>query len=151
MRPEVVERPDLLLAGVINCGKEVSEIDIHSLWETYEKSEPQIQNRIDGTWYELHVGSTQGNGIYSVITGAEIRESGELPVEVSVKIVPAGKYAHFAHRMKDGGFGEAFEKVDTWVKESGAEVKDFGLQLYDSNWEPGNDNSILHIYIPLDS
>ncbi len=151
MKPEIVERPRMLLAGVIACGKDVSEVDIQGLWSAYELSEPGIQNRIDGSWYELHIGNQQGNGIYSVIAGAEVRGIAEWPVEVSLKVVPAGKYAHFAHRMKDGGFGEAFAKVENWVNENAIEVLDFGLQHYDRDFDPENEDSILHIYIPLDS
>lgn len=150
MKPEIIERARLLMAGVINCGKSVAEIDIHGLWNVYMQSEPRIQNRMDGSWYELPVGSTQGNGIYTVIVGAEVKQAGEMPVEVSLKVAPAGRYAHFVHRMKDGGFGDAFEKVDTWVKQSGTKVKDFGLQLYDRDFDPENESSLLHIYIPLD-
>jgi predicted transcriptional regulator YdeE len=150
MKPEIVERPRLLLVGVINCGKSVADIDIHGLWSVYAQSESRIQNRIDGSWYELHVGRTQGNGIYSVIAGVEVKKAGEMPVEASLKVVPAGKYVHFVHCMKDGGFGDAFAKVDNWVKQSGTKVKDFGLQLYDHDFDPKNESSLLHIYIPMD-
>ena len=149
MKPEIVERQMMLLAGVMNCGEDVKEIDIHGLWQVYDQSESGIQNRIDGTWYELHVGKEQGHGIYSVFAGAEISEIGELPIEVSVKVVLAGSFAHFAHCMKDGGFGEAFAKVEAWVKESGTEAQGFALELYNSDFDPSNENSILHIYIPL--
>lgn len=149
MKPEIVDRSMMLLAGVVNCGKDVTEIDIHNLWQIYEQSEAGIQHRVDGIWYEVHVGKEQGHGIYSVIAGAEISELAELPIEMCVKVIPAGKYAHFTHCMKDGGFGTAFERVEVWVKEAGAQVIDFGLQLYTSDFDPSNNNSILHIYIPL--
>jgi len=151
MEPEIVERTKLLLAGVINTGKDVGNIDIQNLWNVFEKSESSIPNHIKGKWYELHVGNELGNGIYSVIAEAEIREIGELPVEVSLKIIPAGKYIHFTHPMKDGGFSEAFAQVGDWINRSNTKVKDFGLQFYDSDFNPEeNENSILHIYIPLD-
>ncbi len=149
MKPEIVERPSVLLAGVINCGKGVTDIDIHGLWNVYAKSESAIQNRVEGMWYELHVGTKLGNGIYSVIVGVEVMELVELPIEISLRVVPAGEYAYFSHCMKDGGFSEAFDKVEAWVNESGTKVKDFGLQLYDKDYDPKNDNSILHICIPL--
>ena len=149
MEPEIVERPKLLLAGIVNCGKTVGDIDIHSLWEVYMQSEPQIPNRVEGSWYEVHVLSERGNGIYSVIAGAEVTEVGELPIEVSLRVVPAGQYAHFAHCMRDGGYGDAFAKVEAWVRESGTEVEDFGLQHYDRDFDPASEDSVLHIYMPL--
>jgi hypothetical protein len=57
MKPEIIERKPLLLVGITNCGKDVTVVDIHRLWSIYEKSEAGIPNRIDGTWYELHVGN----------------------------------------------------------------------------------------------
>ena len=149
MKPEIVDRERLVLAGVTYCAGDVSDIDIHELWNVYGQSEPSIKNRIDGYWYELHIGKEQGNGIYSVTAGTEISELMDLPIEISIKIIPAGRYAHFAHCMKEGGFGEAFAKVDNWVKKSGTGTKDFGLQLYDNEFNPKDKNSILHIYIPL--
>jgi predicted transcriptional regulator YdeE len=149
MEPEIVERKRLLLAGVTDCGKDVTEIDIRALWEIYDKAQPGIENRVDGTWHELHVGSDMGGGIYTVIAGAEISELGELPVGTSLKVVPAGRYAHFVHRMRDGGFDVAFANVEAWVKESGTETKDFGLQVYGADFDPGKEDSTFHIYIPL--
>ena len=150
MKPDIVELPRLLLAGVTDCGKDIGAIDIHGAWDVYMQSEPGIHNRIRGTWYELHVGKEQGNGICSVVVGAAIRELGDLPIEVSLRVVPAGRYAHFAHRMRDGGFDDAFAGVDAWVRESGTEVRDFGLQRYDHDFDPEDEESILHIYIPLE-
>lgn len=149
MTPEFVQRPSLLLAGVTDCGKDVTEIDIHGLWDVYMRSEPQIPHRIDGCWYELHVGGEQGHGIYSVTAGAEVSEIGALPVEVSVRVVPAGQYAHFAHCMRDGGFREVFARIDAWVKQSGSQAKGFGLQLFDRDFDLANESSILHIYVPM--
>jgi predicted transcriptional regulator YdeE len=149
MTPEVVKRSEMLLAGIVNCGKDVSSIDISELWNLYEKSEPKIRNRIEGSWYELHVGERLGNGIYGVLAGAQIEEIEDLPPEVSVKVIPAGRYAHFAHSMKDGGFGRAFATVDDWMQGSHTSVKDFGLQYYGRDFDPHNQESVLHIYIPL--
>jgi predicted transcriptional regulator YdeE len=149
MQPEIIQRKKLLLAGITNCGKDVTAIDILGLWSIYDKSQAGIPNRIEGTWYELHIGNELGHGIYSVTAGAEVNEIGELPVEVSMKVVPAGRYAHFAHCMKDGGFDDAFAKVEAWVEETGTEVRDFGLQLLNQDFDPQKNDSTLHIYIPL--
>jgi predicted transcriptional regulator YdeE len=149
MKPEIEERLCMLLAGMMGCGKTVQDIDIHHLWDIYGLVEPAIENRLEGSWYELHVGTTEGKGIHSVLAGVAISEVGELPIEASVKVIPAGQYAHFAHCMKDGGFDIAFAQVETWVKETGTATRDFGLQMYDSNYNPEDENSILHIYIPL--
>jgi len=151
MIPKIIEQPRLLLAGVVNCGKDVRDVDIHGLWNVYMQSESKIENRIDGSWYELHVGDKQGNGIYSVLAGVQIEQIGELPIEVSLRIIPAGTYAHFIHCMKDGGFKDVFAQIDIWAKESQTAVKNFGLQLYGRDFDPNNKNSILHIYIPVNA
>jgi len=150
MEPEIVQRPKMILAGVIDCGEDVRSIDIEKLWGAYEKSEPGISKRIEGDWYELHVGEKQGNGIYSVLAGCQVEDLGESPIEVSLRTLPAGKYAHFAHSMKDGGFDVAFANVEKWTRVSGSPVRDFGLQHYTSDFNPNNKDSVLHIYIPLD-
>ena len=148
MVPETLERPGLCIAGVIKSGSVVEDIDIGRLWEVYHRSEPQIPFRIDGMWYELHVGSPAGNGLYTVMVGSKIERIGDLPIEVSMKRIPAGRYAHFAHSMKEGCYGDAFARIDTWVKQSGTRVRGFGLQLCGADFHP--QHGILNIYIPLE-
>lgn len=149
MKPEFVEQKSLLLAGVIDCGESVTNIDIHRLWDAYSKMEPDIPYKVEGAWYELHVGIERFGGLYTVIAGVEVSAIEGLPFETCLKVVPAGNYAYFAHAMKDGGFGEAFARIEAWVEENGIRTKDFGLQMYDLNYDPGDENSVLHIYIPL--
>ncbi|GEM_PF-2559569 len=150
MKSEIVERPKMLLAGIVGSGKDVSGINIRELWNSYNVSDPKIEHRVKGAWYELHVGEKQGNGIYSVLAGVQIEEIGTLPAEVSVKVLPAGKYIHFTHGMKEGGFDKAFAEIESWIKDNQAKVKDIGLQYYDSEFDPNNKESILHIFIPLE-
>lgn len=86
----------------------MGDIDIKGRWSVCLKREPRIPNRVKDTWYELHVGSELGNGICSVVAGAEVSEIGELPVDLSLMAVPADKYARSVHRIGDGGSKEAF-------------------------------------------
>jgi len=150
MTPDLIERESLWLAGVTQTGKSVADVDIHGLWGVYQELEAAIPGRIEGAWYELHVGAEAGIGIYAVMAGAEIGQVGDLPVEISVRRVPGGPYAHFRHPMKEGDYGEAFARVDAWTRETGTGVRNFGLQLYDRDFDPHDpENSILHIFIPL--
>ena len=149
MKPEIIEQEKMLLAGVINCGKDVTEIDIHELWNNYGKSEKNISHIVPGIWYELHIGTELGNGIYCVMAGVEVKEVDDLPLEVSLKAVPAGKFAHFSHCMKDGSYGAAFKEIENWLHKNSVSCKDFSLQVYDKNFDPNDENSILHVYIPL--
>ena len=149
MKPEIVERPELLLAGVISCGEDVGEIDIHGLWGIYNQTESSIPDQVEDAWFELHVGKQLGKGIYTVMVGVEIPHMVELPPEVSLKTVPGGRYAHFTHRMGDGSYGDAFARINAWVQESGTEVKDFGLQRYGSEFDPEDEDSSFQIFIPL--
>jgi hypothetical protein len=50
MQPEIVERQEFWLAGVVASGKEVSEIDIHALWDAYGQFEPELKHRVEGFW-----------------------------------------------------------------------------------------------------
>jgi hypothetical protein len=53
MQPEIIERKKQLLAGITNCGKDITAVDILGLWSIYDKSQAGIPNRIEGMWYEL--------------------------------------------------------------------------------------------------
>ncbi len=76
MTPDLVDRQGFWLVGVTQTGKSVADIDICGLWDAYQELEAQIPGRIDGAWYELHVGAEAGNGIYTVMAGGE-GESGK--------------------------------------------------------------------------
>ena len=149
MEPEFMERNTLLLAGIVDCGNSVADIDIHGLWRIYDLTQSDIENRIEGNWYELHIGKEKGNGLYSVTVGVEVSKIEALPVEVVIRIVPGGKYAHFEHSMKDGGFSDAFAKVEAWAKEKNSRSIDFGLQRFDKTFDVDKGESVLHIYIPV--
>jgi len=149
MKPEIVERSSMLLVGMIDSSGEVGKIDIHGLWEIYNLTEPGIRDQVDGAWYELHIGPQLGKGIYTVMVGVELSTFAEQPLELCIKTIPAGEYAHFRHHMADGDYREAFARVDGWVLDSGVEVNDFGLQRYGSDFNPENEDSVFDIYIPL--
>jgi predicted transcriptional regulator YdeE len=97
----------------------------------------------------LHVGVDLGQGIYSVTVGAEVSEVTDVPIQGVLKVIPGGRYAHFPHRMSNGGYGEAFSQIEHWVEASGTTVEEFGLQLYDRDFDPAKKESVLHIFIPL--
>ena len=150
MIPDLVERQSFWLVGATQTGKAVGDIDIHGLWEVYQEVEEKIPRRVDGAWYELHVGAEAGSGIYAVMAGVEAEDLGDLPIELSVRRVPGGQYAHFRHPMKEGDYGEAFARVEAWTNDTGTRTLSFGLQLYDRDFNPQDpDSSILHIFIPL--
>ena len=149
MVPEIVECPQMFLVGVMHCAKDLAEVDIHGLWDMYGLIEPLIENRIDGAWYELHVGAQQGHGLHSVVAGVAVSELGSLPIECVLKVIPQGIFTHFSHSMKEGGYDGAFRRIDKWVHETGTETRDYGLQLFDSAFNPEDEDSILHVYIPL--
>jgi predicted transcriptional regulator YdeE len=149
MEPLEVTRKAAILAGVEAHGPDVSSIDIHGLWECYGPLQEEITDRIDNEWYELHVGTDLGRGTYSVMAAAEVTTVANLPVSIVVRVVPEGRYLHFQHRMGDGGFGEAFERIEKWIKGNKVTTEDFSIQHYTDGFDPSNPDSVLHVYVPV--
>ena len=55
MEPRFVDKPELILVGVVGCASDVSQLDIHALWERFGQHDPNIQHKVAGIGYELHI------------------------------------------------------------------------------------------------
>ena len=152
MQPEIVDRPEMILAGIVATSTSVSELDIAGLWDRFIEQCPNISNQVnEEKGYELHIEEERSPKIHFCLIGVEVRDVEELPIEIFYKVVPAGKYAVYTPQFSDGGYGQAFKVVYDWLEESAYQsAYAFDIQVYDDRFKGSDDpDSILEILIPV--
>lgn len=148
MEPEIVERPETVLVGMVSRGEDICE-----LWNRFTPMEPRIADRIEGIWYEFQAypdGHQPGEPFYCMAAVA-VTEIESLPDELFVKPLPSGRYAVFTHCFADGGYDVLNKSIRDWLDESPYRMTGgASIQMYDSRWKgPGNPGSVVELMIPV--
>ena len=153
MEPKIVEKPEMILVGIVGCGSGVRDIDIHGLWQRFEKQSKDIKHGVEGKGYEVHIEEDAEPKMHFCLTGIEARKIEDIPTEMFVKVLPACTYALFTHQFKDGDYGQAFQTAYDWLNNSEyTNAYPFDIQCYDARFKgPNNPESELDIYIPIKS
>jgi AraC family transcriptional regulator len=117
------------------------------------RHEKAIQHASLNIGYEVHIfpDTAEKLGKYHVMVGVEVEKFEDLPLETFGKIIPACTYAVFTHRLADGGYSGANERMDKWLKESKYELAlPLSIQCFDERFKGGNQpDSQIDFYIPI--
>jgi len=81
----------------------------------------------------------------------QVNSFDDLPVEMSLKIIPPAKYAVFTHKGIPSAISEtitaAYEK---WIPESGYKAdRSYDFEFYDERFAPDSKESEIDIFIPV--
>ncbi len=167
MQPEIKQLPEIYLMGMSFYG---DPFDTHNVWEE--------ENRIGQLWqrfmhflskyshnnstqkpstafYEVHISNeeTQQKGLFEVFVGMPVNSSeiSNLPIALSVKVLPAALYAVFTFEGK--AISSDWEKtIQHWLSSSGyAEAGSFTYQYYDERFKGMDklEESTLDVYVPI--
>jgi AraC family transcriptional regulator len=148
MGPRIADMGELRIVGCAEKGA-----DIGALWARFEEAAEQIGNRVEGVGYELHSwpeGEHDWDDM-TVMVGVEVTEVRDVPDGMSVRMLPAARYAVFTHRLGDGGYEGANEAMDAWL-ESGpySLAENLSIQRYDSRFKGGgNPDSEIDFLLPI--
>lgn len=151
MEPRIVERPELVLAGVVATGPDVSRMDFHALWERFLAESPMIKHQVDGAAYELHVQTEVEPAMHFTMAGVEVTDIEDLPAEVFVKVLPAATYAVFTTKFIDG-FQGLYERIWAWLADSPyeADPATYDIQRYGARFvSPEDPESEVDVYVPV--
>jgi AraC family transcriptional regulator len=152
MEPKIVGKPEMILVGMVGCGSDVGQLDIHGLWQRFiNEHSGSIKHQIGEKSYELHIQEETQPPMHFCLIGVQVQKIEDIPIELFAKVVPACQYAVFTHSFKAGGFGHAFELVSDWLENSGyTAAYPFDIQCYDARFKgPDNPESVLEIHVPI--
>ncbi len=121
VNPRILQLPPLLLAGMREPLDEQSAATIPLLWQKFSPYIGAISHQKNKTAFGLCVRSSESsNGFYYYMAACEVSEFSDLPAELSPLIVPAYKYAVFAHETHLSHLKQTIDHVfEQWLPNSG--------------------------------
>lgn len=166
MEPRIIERNEMLVAGMVFHGDPSSggngwseDNEVGKLWTRFsrfwENHRDRMKNIVDpGKLYEIWIEPSDYKDTKEscLMIGVEIREVGDLPLELSFKVFPATKYAVFTLKgdtIKTNWGDKIYKK---WLPKSGyQEAHKFLFEVYDDRFKGLDDltNSELDVYLPI--
>jgi AraC family transcriptional regulator len=166
MEPKIVERGKTMLAGMVFYGDPFAggegwsqENEIGKLWGRFnafwDENEAAVRHVVSpSVGFELHVEPAEyaETKCFYVMVGVEISKLEDLPLELSVKVLPAGTYAIFTLRGSEisSNWPDAIYKG--WLPRSGyTEAHKFTVECYDGERFRGvkDPESELDIWVPV--
>jgi predicted transcriptional regulator YdeE len=166
MEFRVVNKQQMLLVGLgffgdpfrISSGW-TTENEIGRLWQRYMAylgAHPDSLQQVveHGVAYEVHIQheETPRTGEHEVFVGLEVAALEDVPVELSVKVLPPTTYAVFTLRGEQITSDWQTMLGEEWLPDSGYESDfNFGLQRYDERFKGVGriDESVLELYVPV--
>ncbi len=165
MIPHLIHKPETILAGMTfysDCftvhAEQHTDDDIARLWDRFSRfmdSHPQVWRHLvdPDTGYQIQIGSfdPEIEGSHEVFVGMEIRQVSHLPARLSVKVLPASRYAVFTLKGNQvtGNWPQKIYRL--WLPEAGYRVTGpFMIQVYDSRYKGfGNPATEIDVAIPI--
>jgi predicted transcriptional regulator YdeE len=168
MELTVVEAGEMILLGFGFYGDpfEMSagwteENEIGRLWKRLmsylEKHRERVRHVKDhAVMYELHIyhEDTPRTGEFEVFVGLEVGQLEDVPLQMSVKILPAATYAVFTLRGEQITSDWPWLALSDWLPTAGyAADRTHHIQRYDERFRGLDDleESVLEVYMPITS
>lgn len=147
MEPRIIERGEIILVGTAWFCDSVGP-----LWRLYQKLHPQVKNIAADVGLEFHVYRQEyvdGNRHFCM-TGIEVSEVADLPLELCIKRLPPAQYAVFTRHFGTATREQAYAGVEAWLRENGYADIFYDLQYYDDRYKgEENPESEVDIWVPL--
>jgi predicted transcriptional regulator YdeE len=167
MNPRIIRNESIILAGLSIFGNPFEtkdpwseENEIGLLWQrlmAYMGENGADFQRIiskEGVFYEVHIyhPDTKKTGAFEVFVGAEIDQTGNLPVEFVIKILPSTSYAVFRLEGKQIESDWPHMIYKDWMPKAGySSAFPFNIQYYDHRFKGLDklDESVIDVYVPI--
>lgn len=125
-----------------------------SLWGTFMPRRKEIKKSIDNNFYSLQIypadffSSFDVHKEFTKWAGMQVQDEQEIPTEMNLLTVPAGKYAVFTHK---GPATSIFQQIyGEWIPNSEYELDHRPhFEVLGEDYKKGDPNSIEEIWIPI--
>lgn len=149
VEPRIIERGDLIIAGVTGNGSET-----HKLWEEFETliSKIDIENKKTEDCYEIRF---YGENIDQCHIGYEVSSIDNID-RYSFMELPASKYAAFEIYVSKG-YDSSNEAIDKWLEDNknkyieilAKDGSNYAIEFYDDRFQGEDEESIVELWIPI--
>jgi len=165
VEPQLIDKDQIILVGLSFFGDPfkfsggwTEENEIGRLWKRFmaylQEAGEQIRHvTAGGGFYELHIDhpEMERTGEYEVFVGLEVDRLEDVPVRLSIKILPPTRYAVFTLVGQQIVTDWSQEMTD-WLARSGYQrAYAYGFQYYDERFKSVQqiDESVLDAYVPV--
>ena len=149
MEPKIVHLPAFTVVGMQYRGKN-EQNEIPQMWGRFVPRIGEIQHRADnGATYGVMYGYDEASGAFDYVASLQVTQAADLPAGMVAVEVPAALYAVVDCTLPV--IGQTYQQLQAWIAESEharAGTPDF--ELYPPSFNPGDPNSIMSIYIPIE-
>jgi len=152
--PDIVSMDEMTLVGYEKDFDGETMAEIPSMWMTLMQSVDEIKNRANDTeaWgssYNMNYGGDSFTFTY--FAGYEVTDATDVPEGMVVHVVPASKYAKFAHYGSLDGLSQTYSYIyGGWMPQSGYEQGPGDeLELYNEDFNHTGLNSTMYIFVPI--
>ena len=164
--PNMIERGQMILVGFSFFGDPFAasggwteENEIGRLWSRFvtylTQHGERIKHRPDPeASYEVHIthGETAAKGHFEVFVGVEVAQLEDVPVELSVKVLPPTQYAVFTLEGQQIVSDWPQAIFQEWMPASGYQpAYPYMIEFYDRRFKGLNDleGSAMDVYVPV--
>lgn len=154
--PELVSMDDLYLAGIsFYFDFSIGKNDLYEQWTnltTHLEHIPYVPDSPSFYQMQMWFEEQSAETIYFYIA-VGVDKEGELPIQMSYKKIPKGKYLRFYHKGLANQVGETYQYIyEEWLPRTEYKLAHhFNFEYYgDENLGPYNPESITEIYIPVE-
>lgn len=165
MNPHLITKSETILAGMTfysDCftfrKDQQPDDEIARLWDRFSR----FMDSHTGVWrhladpdigYQIHIGNLdpKTDGSNEIFVGMEVQSLTRLPAQLSVKVLPSGRYAVFTlngSQMTDNWPQQVYRM---WLPQAGYQpTSAYIVQVYDSRYQGiGNPATEIDIAIPV--
>jgi len=154
MEPRIILKPAFTVVGLSQNGESLNE-HTETLWEQLSARFHEIPGADPDTGFGVHCwnGSERkylvGMAIRGEVDGSEVPVVPEGMMSCQLK---KHTYAVFPHCGSIDHLNETINWIFTdWIPGSGYQaMENYFFELYDDRFQPGSDDSILFVYVPVE-
>lgn len=160
LEPTIEERPAMAVVGLRTSfsgpGAEKNTIgaDLSGLWADFLQLVPRVPQIVPVPLFGVVTPAAEDEEELIYLAAGEVgAECSNLPPPLVTTAVPGGHYAVFEHRGPAHLVDKTVDYIyGTWLMRSGhRHTRGPDLEIYGDDWQPENDNSIMHYAIPVDA
>ncbi len=153
MEAKIVERPAFMVMGLKYQGKNQHH-EISQVWGEFNQRMEQMHYPFQDAAYGI-CNWIEGaeEGVFEYVSGVVVKSIDSLPEKFVLRMVPAHRYAVFAHRGKLDTLGETYRNIyQVWLPQSGLKVHPdkFDMEVYDEAFKLDADDSVMWIYVAVE-
>lgn len=158
LEPKLIEQAKLNLIGMrtrfygVDSGKNNFAAKLPALWAEFLPRIGRVPQRIGAAGYGVISQTPERAEELEYFAAVPVSSSsGRLPKGLSKYLVPAGRYAFFAHRGRVSALNMTVNYIYTsWLLRSGMRhTYGCDLELYGDEYIPDSDESVIHYAIPV--